>query len=68
MPDDCGSTKPSISCVVTMASIALPPWRKIEAPASLASGLAAVTIQFLALTNDLCSKPVACSGATASVA
>ncbi|KFD97359.1 gamma-glutamyltransferase 1 domain protein [Vibrio cholerae] len=51
-----------------MASIALPSWRKIEAPASLASGLAAVTIQFLALTNDLCSKPVACSGATASVA
>src|SRR5579872_3753771 len=51
MPEDCGSTRFSTSCVAIAASMALPPWRSISRPASAASGLAAATISCLATTT-----------------
>src|ERR1700683_3944526 len=42
-PELCGSTRPSIAWMATAASAALPPLRRISAPASAAKGLAATT-------------------------
>src|SRR5438270_12920804 len=42
-PELCGSTRPNITWTATAASTALPPLRRISAPASTASGLAATT-------------------------
>src|SRR5215469_3044220 len=44
-PELCGSTSPSIACTATAASTALPPLRRISAPASAAAGLAAATME-----------------------
>ena len=43
MPELCGSTTVSASIVAIAASVALPPWRSIAAPASAARGSAALT-------------------------
>ena len=43
MPELCGSTTVSASRVANTASVALPPWRSIAAPASAARGSAAET-------------------------
>ncbi len=40
MPDDCGSTRFSTSCVAMAASTTLPPRLSISSPAAVASGLA----------------------------
>src|SRR3979490_2299702 len=42
-PELCGSTRPNIAWMATAASTALPPFRRISAPAATASGLAATT-------------------------
>src|SRR5882724_3752485 len=42
-PELCGSTRPNMAWTATAASTALPPFRRISAPASTASGLAATT-------------------------
>ena len=44
MPELCGSTTVSASKVANAASVALPPWRSICAPASAARGSAALTM------------------------
>jgi hypothetical protein len=44
MPEDSGSTSPSIICTAIAASTAEPPRFSISAPASAASGWAAATI------------------------
>src|SRR5690348_9596640 len=43
-PELCGSTSPSMACMATAASMALPPLRRISAPASAATGFAAATM------------------------
>src|SRR3954470_9022964 len=43
MPLDCGSTTPRAKAAATAASMAFPPCRKSDAPASLASGWAVAT-------------------------
>src|SRR5687768_12690316 len=43
MPEDSGSTRPSIACTAIAASTAEPPRFRISAPASAASGCAAAT-------------------------
>ena len=49
MPELCGSTTVSASRVASAASVALPPWRSIAAPASAARGSAALTMPGSAL-------------------
>ena len=57
MPEDCGSTRLSTICAAMPASTALPPWRNMARPASAASGWAAITMCFLALTSGFGRKP-----------
>src|SRR5690606_20434475 len=60
-PELCGSTRPSIACTATAASIALPPRRSTAVPASTASGCAATTMPDVAVAVAVA---VADAGAT----
>ena len=63
IPDDCGSTSPSTSCMVTAASTALPPRFRISKPASTASGCAATAMKRVPTAGSFGVRPVAASGA-----
>src|SRR5258708_32850749 len=52
-PELCGSTRPNIACTATAASMALPPLRRISAPASTAIGLAATTAAVCFVTDGV---------------
>ncbi len=68
MPDDCGSTRLSTSCVAMAASTTLPPRRSMASPARLARGLADTIMKCGARTSSRFWTPLAASGFRSSAA